>query len=165
MLAAASWYLNSKVQGTGCFSSQLYLRLREWCMFLSPPFHLQKLNNINDILKSVFLIFPHFCLGRGLIDMVKNQAMADALERFGEWGSSCKASFNGGCSFQGPQQSDGCFRRRVGLGTGCLFPNTPQRLSLVIQPFICASDNIDLNEKKKQKTNFGSRKMLVFVWN
>uniref|UniRef100_A0A8C9Y565 P-type phospholipid transporter n=1 Tax=Sander lucioperca TaxID=283035 RepID=A0A8C9Y565_SANLU len=39
---------------------------------------------INDILKNVFLIFPHFCLGRGLIDMVKNQAMADALERFGE---------------------------------------------------------------------------------
>uniref|UniRef100_A0A4W3JZM3 ABC transporter domain-containing protein n=1 Tax=Callorhinchus milii TaxID=7868 RepID=A0A4W3JZM3_CALMI len=42
------------------------------------------LNSINEILKSVFLIFPHFCLGRGLIDMVKNQAMADALERFGE---------------------------------------------------------------------------------
>ncbi|XP_018615172.1 ATP-binding cassette sub-family A member 1-like [Scleropages formosus] len=39
---------------------------------------------VNDILKNVFLIFPHFCLGRGLIDMVKNQAMADALERFGE---------------------------------------------------------------------------------
>uniref|UniRef100_A0A669BVQ2 ATP binding cassette subfamily A member 1 n=1 Tax=Oreochromis niloticus TaxID=8128 RepID=A0A669BVQ2_ORENI len=39
---------------------------------------------INDILKNVLLIFPHFCLGRGLIDMVKNQAMADALERFGE---------------------------------------------------------------------------------
>lgn len=53
-------------------------------MFLSLPSHLQKLNNINDILKSVFLIFPHFCLGRGLIDMVKNQAMADALERFGK---------------------------------------------------------------------------------
>lgn len=35
------------------------------------------------MLKNVFLIFPHFCLGRGLIDMVKNQAMADALERFG----------------------------------------------------------------------------------
>uniref|UniRef100_A0A8C7ZQ28 P-type phospholipid transporter n=1 Tax=Oryzias sinensis TaxID=183150 RepID=A0A8C7ZQ28_9TELE len=41
-------------------------------------------SRINDILKNVFLIFPHFCLGRGLIDMVKNQAMADALERFGE---------------------------------------------------------------------------------
>ena len=35
-------------------------------------------------MKNVLLIFPHFSLGRGLIDMVKNQAMADALERFGE---------------------------------------------------------------------------------
>uniref|UniRef100_A0A667ZMZ8 ATP-binding cassette, sub-family A (ABC1), member 1A n=1 Tax=Myripristis murdjan TaxID=586833 RepID=A0A667ZMZ8_9TELE len=42
------------------------------------------IGGVNDILKNVFLIFPHFCLGRGLIDMVKNQAMADALERFGE---------------------------------------------------------------------------------
>ncbi|XP_051505256.1 phospholipid-transporting ATPase ABCA1b isoform X1 [Myxocyprinus asiaticus] len=46
--------------------------------------HLQEIGGINDILKNVLLIFPHFCLGRGLIDMVKNQAMADALERFGE---------------------------------------------------------------------------------
>uniref|UniRef100_A0AAQ5WZG1 P-type phospholipid transporter n=1 Tax=Amphiprion ocellaris TaxID=80972 RepID=A0AAQ5WZG1_AMPOC len=45
---------------------------------------LLEIGGINDILKNVFLIFPHFCLGRGLIDMVKNQAMADALERFGE---------------------------------------------------------------------------------
>ena len=43
----------------------------------------QEVGGINDILKNVFLIFPHFCLGRGLIDMVKNQAMSDALERFG----------------------------------------------------------------------------------
>ncbi|KAK3526537.1 hypothetical protein QTP70_030758 [Hemibagrus guttatus] len=43
-----------------------------------------KIGGINDILKNVLLIFPHFCLGRGLIDMVKNQAMSDALERFGE---------------------------------------------------------------------------------
>nr|XP_034973105.1 phospholipid-transporting ATPase ABCA7 [Zootoca vivipara] len=44
----------------------------------------KNLNDINIILKKVFLIFPHFCLGRGLIDMVKNQAMADAFERFGD---------------------------------------------------------------------------------
>lgn len=44
---------------------------------------LKEIGGINDILKNVLLIFPHFCLGRGLIDMVKNQAMADALERFG----------------------------------------------------------------------------------
>lgn len=47
----------------------------------------QNLNDINRVLKKVFLIFPHFCLGRGLIDMVKNQAMADAFERFGESGA------------------------------------------------------------------------------
>lgn len=46
---------------------------------------MQEIGGINDILKNVFLIFPHFCLGRGLIDMVKNQAMADALERFGNY--------------------------------------------------------------------------------
>ncbi|KYO42635.1 ATP-binding cassette sub-family A member 1 isoform A [Alligator mississippiensis] len=44
----------------------------------------KKLNDINRVLKKVFLVFPHFCLGRGLIDMVKNQAMADAFERFGD---------------------------------------------------------------------------------
>uniref|UniRef100_A0A8C5SVS2 P-type phospholipid transporter n=1 Tax=Laticauda laticaudata TaxID=8630 RepID=A0A8C5SVS2_LATLA len=52
--------------------------------FVLELFTSSNFNNINDILKSVFLIFPHFCLGRGLIDMVKNQAMADALERFGK---------------------------------------------------------------------------------
>ncbi|NWY44969.1 ABCA1 protein, partial [Sylvia atricapilla] len=44
----------------------------------------KNLNDINRVLKKVFLVFPHFCLGRGLIDMVKNQAMADAFERFGD---------------------------------------------------------------------------------
>ena len=48
---------------------------------------LQEIGSFNDILKNVFLNFPHFCLGRGLMDMLKNQAMADALERFGEYNS------------------------------------------------------------------------------
>nr|XP_055034932.1 phospholipid-transporting ATPase ABCA1b [Misgurnus anguillicaudatus] len=52
--------------------------------FVMELFGSNEIGGINDILKNVFLIFPHFCLGRGLIDMVKNQAMADALERFGE---------------------------------------------------------------------------------
>jgi hypothetical protein len=39
---------------------------------------------VSQILKQVFLIFPHFCLGRGLIDMVRNQAMADAFEHLGK---------------------------------------------------------------------------------
>uniref|UniRef100_A0A3P8WSU7 ATP binding cassette subfamily A member 7 n=1 Tax=Cynoglossus semilaevis TaxID=244447 RepID=A0A3P8WSU7_CYNSE len=43
----------------------------------------EHLNAVNQVLKKVFLIFPHFCLGRGLIDMAKNQAMADAFKRLG----------------------------------------------------------------------------------
>ncbi|KAG9343619.1 hypothetical protein JZ751_013789, partial [Albula glossodonta] len=38
----------------------------------------------NDLLKKVLLIFPHFCLGRGLIDMAMNQAVTDVYARFGE---------------------------------------------------------------------------------
>nr|KAF6400151.1 ATP binding cassette subfamily A member 7 [Rousettus aegyptiacus] len=52
--------------------------------FVLELFSNQKLQNVSQILKQVFLIFPHFCLGRGLIDMVRNQAMADAFERFGD---------------------------------------------------------------------------------
>jgi hypothetical protein len=53
----------------------------------------QHLNEVNRILKKVFLIFPHFCLGRGLIDMAKNQAMADAFQRLGTSGlpAVCRA--------------------------------------------------------------------------
>ncbi|KAM4548979.1 phospholipid-transporting ATPase ABCA1 isoform 1-T1 [Odontesthes bonariensis] len=43
----------------------------------------EHLNYVNRILKKVFLIFPHFCLGRGLIDMAKNQAISDAFQRLG----------------------------------------------------------------------------------
>ncbi|KAJ7386395.1 ATP-binding cassette sub- A member 1 [Desmophyllum pertusum] len=38
---------------------------------------------INDFLKKLFLIFPNYCLGRGLIDLAKNQFM-DVFERFGQ---------------------------------------------------------------------------------
>uniref|UniRef100_A0AAY4A5X7 P-type phospholipid transporter n=1 Tax=Denticeps clupeoides TaxID=299321 RepID=A0AAY4A5X7_9TELE len=39
-------------------------------------FVMEIITRINNIIKQVLLIFPHFCLGRGLIDMAKNQAMA-----------------------------------------------------------------------------------------
>ncbi|XP_043073525.1 retinal-specific phospholipid-transporting ATPase ABCA4 [Puntigrus tetrazona] len=38
----------------------------------------------NEVLKNVLLVFPHFCLGRGLIDMAMNQAVTDVYARFGE---------------------------------------------------------------------------------
>ncbi|XP_055884282.1 phospholipid-transporting ATPase ABCA1-like isoform X3 [Biomphalaria glabrata] len=42
------------------------------------------LKDINDILKQVFLLLPHYCLGRGLIDMASYQTQADLTARFGE---------------------------------------------------------------------------------
>ncbi|XP_068612159.1 LOW QUALITY PROTEIN: phospholipid-transporting ATPase ABCA1-like [Brachionichthys hirsutus] len=43
-----------------------------------------EVSRINDIVKQALLIFPHFCLGRGLIDMAKNQAIATLFSGFGE---------------------------------------------------------------------------------
>ncbi|XP_059140192.1 phospholipid-transporting ATPase ABCA1-like [Physella acuta] len=42
------------------------------------------LGDINNILKQVFLLLPHYCLGRGLIDMASYQLQADVSERFGK---------------------------------------------------------------------------------
>uniref|UniRef100_A0A7N6F6P8 P-type phospholipid transporter n=1 Tax=Anabas testudineus TaxID=64144 RepID=A0A7N6F6P8_ANATE len=44
--------------------------------FVMELFDDDNVTRINNIVKQVLLIFPHFCLGRGLIDMAKNQAMA-----------------------------------------------------------------------------------------
>uniref|UniRef100_A0A8K9VDB2 P-type phospholipid transporter n=1 Tax=Oncorhynchus mykiss TaxID=8022 RepID=A0A8K9VDB2_ONCMY len=38
----------------------------------------------NEWLKKGLLLFPHFCLGRGLIDMAMNQAVTDVYAHFGE---------------------------------------------------------------------------------
>ncbi|CAJ0932906.1 unnamed protein product, partial [Ranitomeya imitator] len=38
----------------------------------------------NEKLKDLLLIFPHFCLGRGLIDLAMNQAVTDVYARFGK---------------------------------------------------------------------------------
>ena len=43
----------------------------------------QRLDRINDILRQVFLLLPHFCLGRGLIDMTRNQLMSDVFRSYG----------------------------------------------------------------------------------
>ncbi|XP_058514064.1 phospholipid-transporting ATPase ABCA7 isoform X2 [Ochotona princeps] len=52
--------------------------------FVLELFSDKKLQEASRVLKRVFLIFPHFCLGRGLIDMVRNQALADAFQRLGD---------------------------------------------------------------------------------
>uniref|UniRef100_A0A672GMS6 P-type phospholipid transporter n=1 Tax=Salarias fasciatus TaxID=181472 RepID=A0A672GMS6_SALFA len=52
--------------------------------FVMELFDDDNVKRINDIVKQVLLIFPHFCLGRGLIDMATNQAMATLFSSFGE---------------------------------------------------------------------------------
>ncbi|XP_053199909.1 phospholipid-transporting ATPase ABCA1-like [Scomber japonicus] len=52
--------------------------------FVMELFDDDNVSHINNIVKQVLLIFPHFCLGRGLIDMAKNQAMATLFSSFGE---------------------------------------------------------------------------------
>ncbi|XP_075038451.1 retinal-specific phospholipid-transporting ATPase ABCA4 isoform X2 [Mixophyes fleayi] len=44
----------------------------------------RSLLKFNERLKDILLIFPHFCLGRGLIDLAMNQAVTDVYARFGE---------------------------------------------------------------------------------
>ncbi|RXN30139.1 ATP-binding cassette sub-family A member 1-like protein [Labeo rohita] len=45
---------------------------------------MRNITRINDVIKQVLLVFPHFCLGRGLMDMAKNQAMATLYQNLGE---------------------------------------------------------------------------------
>ncbi|KAM9689298.1 retinal-specific phospholipid-transporting ATPase ABCA4 isoform 2-T2 [Trichechus inunguis] len=42
----------------------------------------------NAALRKLLIIFPHFCLGRGLIDLALSQAVTDVYARFGEEHSS-----------------------------------------------------------------------------
>ena len=55
-----------------------------WCCYLLFFSFWKELIQINDMLKTIFLIFPNYCLGRGLIDLAKNQFM-DVFERFGKF--------------------------------------------------------------------------------
>ncbi|GIY08391.1 phospholipid-transporting ATPase ABCA1 [Caerostris darwini] len=43
----------------------------------------QELQDIARILKQVYLIFPHYCLGRGLMDLFTNQLAYETLAKFG----------------------------------------------------------------------------------
>ncbi|KAK1339765.1 hypothetical protein QTO34_018321 [Cnephaeus nilssonii] len=44
----------------------------------------QTLLRFNALLRKLLIIFPHFCLGRGLIDLALSQAVTDVYARFGE---------------------------------------------------------------------------------
>ncbi|XP_007128068.1 retinal-specific phospholipid-transporting ATPase ABCA4 [Physeter macrocephalus] len=48
----------------------------------------QTLLRFSAMLRKLLIIFPHFCLGRGLIDLALSQAVTDVYARFGEEHSS-----------------------------------------------------------------------------
>lgn len=51
--------------------------------FIALPFPAQNLQDIYDVLKWVFTIFPQFCLGQGLIELCYNQIQYDLTHSFG----------------------------------------------------------------------------------
>ncbi|XP_035826205.1 ATP-binding cassette sub-family A member 7 [Aplysia californica] len=42
------------------------------------------LQETNAVLKKIFLVFPHYCLGRGLMDMAYYQLQSNVISRYGE---------------------------------------------------------------------------------
>ncbi|KAL0156488.1 hypothetical protein M9458_047734 [Cirrhinus mrigala] len=67
----------------------------------------ETLYKCNQVLKKALLVLPHFCLGRGLIDMAMNQAVMDVYARFGESCSCPHLAFQSVCHEQpypGPWQ-------------------------------------------------------------
>ncbi|KAL1772572.1 retinal-specific ATP-binding cassette transporter [Sigmodon hispidus] len=48
----------------------------------------QMLLRFNTMLRKLLIVFPHFCLGRGLIDLALSQAVTDVYAQFGEEYSS-----------------------------------------------------------------------------
>uniref|UniRef100_A0A663MJ51 P-type phospholipid transporter n=1 Tax=Athene cunicularia TaxID=194338 RepID=A0A663MJ51_ATHCN len=52
--------------------------------FILDLFENNPVSNFNKTLKNVLIVLPHFCLGRGLIDLAMNQAVTEVYARFGE---------------------------------------------------------------------------------
>ena len=62
---------------------KLYFYIKS-CFYISQLLDDPELKETNEkYLKKLFLVFPQYCLGRGLIDMAVNQATADAYAEFG----------------------------------------------------------------------------------
>lgn len=56
-------------------------------LYLTVVLLFQTLLRFNAMLRKLLIIFPHFCLGRGLIDLALSQAVTDVYARFGRWHS------------------------------------------------------------------------------
>ncbi|XP_053104297.1 retinal-specific phospholipid-transporting ATPase ABCA4 isoform X1 [Hemicordylus capensis] len=98
LLLLYGWAIIPMMYPASCFfsiPSTAYVALSSINLFIginssAITFILELLENnpsllkFNKTLKNILLIFPHFCLGRGLIDLAMNQAVTDVYARFGE---------------------------------------------------------------------------------
>lgn len=84
-----SVHLEGDLNAVSSFVSVLNMLLEKANVFLffffPPPFwiFIQSFQNIYNILKWVFIVFPQFCLGQGLIELSYNQIKFDLTSNFG----------------------------------------------------------------------------------
>ena len=52
--------------------------------FVLENFDDEELKQIGSICKQVFLVFPHYCLGRGLMDMATEAGLNALVGQFGK---------------------------------------------------------------------------------
>ena len=52
--------------------------------FVLENFDDEELKYIGSILREVFLVFPHYCLGRGLMDMATENSLNAVIGKFGK---------------------------------------------------------------------------------
>ena len=56
-----------------------------YCSLFCTVLHFTLLYRTVLYCKQVFLVFPHYCLGRGLIDMATESGLNAVIGQFGEW--------------------------------------------------------------------------------
>ena len=79
-------YTKGTLDGIGCeIDNGWFCMSSLWraLTLISLSFTAQNLQNIYDVLKWVFTIFPQFCLGQGLIELCYNQIRYDLTHNFG----------------------------------------------------------------------------------
>ena len=52
--------------------------------FVLENFEDEELQKVGSVLREVFLVFPHYCLGRGLMDMATEMNINLIVARFGQ---------------------------------------------------------------------------------
>ena len=65
--------------------------------FVLENFDDEELKYIGSICRKAFLIFPHYCLGRGLMDMATEEGLNAVVGIFGEWCPVLGRGYQGSC--------------------------------------------------------------------